>query len=149
MLVSLRKFASDDIAQKRKEMIDFYDQFGEAATTQAFGADRKVISRWKKRLISSGGKLTALSPTSTRPHHVRRSTTDPRIVSWIKTEREAHPRIGKEKLKPDLDIYCQSLGIPYSININDRQHHQKKQTILPKNRKSISYSWREMGTKGG
>lgn len=112
MLSSLRTFSTSEVAQKRKEMIAFYDQFGEAATKQAFGADRRVISRWKKRLHSSGGNLAALVPVSTRPHTVRRATTDLRIITWIKKGREAHPRIGKEKLKPDLDIFCQSLGIP-------------------------------------
>lgn len=112
MLYSLRKFNRDEVAQKRMEMIVFYDTFGEAATKQAFGADRKVISRWKKRLKASGGKLVALTPTSTRPHAVRRSLIDQRIVDWIKLQRKAHPRIGKEKLKPDLDIFCQSLDIP-------------------------------------
>lgn len=112
MIVSLRRFTQEEVAQKRMEMIAFYDQFGEAATKQAFGADRKVISRWKKRLRVSGGKIASLAPTSTRPHTVRRATTDPRILSWIKKEREVHPRIGKEKLKPDLDLFCQSLGIP-------------------------------------
>jgi|GEM_PF-5584110 len=50
MLKSLRKYTRDETAQKRMEMITFYDQFGEKATIQAFGADRRVISRWKKRL---------------------------------------------------------------------------------------------------
>ncbi len=57
MLSSLRSFTASDIAQKRMEMIAFYDQFGEDATKQAFSADRKVISRWKKRLADSGGKF--------------------------------------------------------------------------------------------
>ena len=50
MLSSLRRFTREDIAQKRMNMIAFYDEFGEGATRQAFGADRKVISRWRKRL---------------------------------------------------------------------------------------------------
>ena len=111
MLSSLRKFNRDEIAQKRMEMIYFYDEFGEKATIQAFGADRRVISRWRQRLTLSGGKLAALVPTSTRPQHVRRSMTDPRIVNWIKKQREDHPRIGKEKLKPDLDNHCLKLDI--------------------------------------
>lgn len=112
MLSSLRKFTVSDIAQKRMEIISFYDQFGEAATKQAFGADRRVMSRWKKRLTDSGGKLSSLVPHSTRPHMRRAPVTDPRIVAFIKHEREAHSRIGKEKLKPDVDEYCMTVGIP-------------------------------------
>ena len=39
MLASLRRFDDSGVAQKRMEMITFYDQFGETATKQAFGAD--------------------------------------------------------------------------------------------------------------
>jgi transposase InsO family protein len=127
MLSSLRYFSGDELAQKRMEMISFYDQYGENATKQAFGADRKVISRWKKRLRDSGGKLAALVPTSTKPHQVRTPVTDPRIVAWIKTQRDSHPRIGKDKLKPDLDMFCRKEGIvPVSCstigNIIKRHH---------------------------
>ena len=111
MLKSLRKYTRDETAQKRMEMITFYDQFGEKATIQAFGADRRVISRWKKRLNNSGGKLSSLVPTSTSPHTYRTPQTHPDIVSFIRNQRELHPRIGKDKLKPDLDIYCEQQGI--------------------------------------
>ncbi len=112
MLKSLQKYSRDEIAQKRMEMITFYNQFGENATIQAFGADRRVISRWRKRLRASCGKLTSLIPTSTRPHTCRTPQTHPDIVAFIRREREAHPRIGKDKLKPDLDLYCEEHDIP-------------------------------------
>lgn len=111
MLTSLRKYGRDETAQKRMEMIALYDQFGERATIQAFGCDRRVISRWRKRLKNADGKLSSLVPSSTRPHTYRTPHTDCRIVAFIKTKRENHPRIGKEKLKPDIDIYCKKLGI--------------------------------------
>lgn len=38
--------------------------------------------------------------------------TDPRIVRFLREQRDAHPHLGKEKLKPFLDTYCQKLGIP-------------------------------------
>jgi len=112
MLSSLRRFSKDEVAQKRLEIMNFYNQFGETAAKQAFGADRKVISRWKKRLKLSGGKLTSLLPLSTRPKTVRRPLTHLKIVEFIKKQREDYPRIGKDKIKPDLDEYCVSLGIP-------------------------------------
>ena len=111
MLSSLRRYSQSEVAQQRMKIIKFYQQYGEEATKEAFGADRKVISRWRKRLTNSRGKLSALVPTSTRPHTVRTARTDPLIVEFIRKAREAHPRIGKEKLKPDLDIYCIKNGI--------------------------------------
>ena len=112
MLPSLRRFDASEVAQERLRIINFYHQHGEVATKQAFRADRKVISRWKIKLNQSGGRLSALVPLPTTPHHTRVPQTDSKIIDWIKSERAAHPRIGKQKLKPDLDIYCQKQGIP-------------------------------------
>ena len=112
MLYSLQKFTKDEVARQRMKIIKFYEKHGEQATKEAFGADRKVISRWRQRLADQGGRLMALTPGSTRPYQVRAPITDSRIVGWIKKEREAHPGIGKEKLKPDLDEFCRSIGIP-------------------------------------
>ncbi|MFH0942622.1 MAG: integrase core domain-containing protein [Candidatus Beckwithbacteria bacterium] len=111
MLSSLRRFTKDEVAQKRLEIMSFYSQFGETAAKQAFGADRKVISRWKKRLKLSGGKLASLLPYSTRPKTVRRPLTNLKIIEFIEKIRQDHPRIGKDKIKPDLDEYCETLGI--------------------------------------
>ena len=83
MLTSLRKFSRDEVAQKRMEIISFYDEFGEKATLQAFGADRRVISRWRKRLNASGGRLMALIPHSTKPKRVRRSQTHSKIIPLL------------------------------------------------------------------
>ena len=112
MLSSLRNYSQSEVAQQRMKIIKFYEQYGEKATKEVFGADRKVVSRWRKRLAASKGRLSALVPTSTRPHSVRVSRINGLIVEFIRKEREAHPRMGKEKLKLDLDIYCREIGIP-------------------------------------
>jgi transposase InsO family protein len=111
MLHSLRRFSRDEIAQERLKIIQFYDQFGEKATKEAFGSDRKVVHVWKKRLKGNDNKLMALIPSSTRPHRVRRMHTDSRIIEFVRDKRQQHPRIGKEKLKPLLDKYCNEHSI--------------------------------------
>lgn len=111
MLSSLRIYDKSEIAQKRLDIIKFFEKYGEQATKEAFGANRKVISRWRLRLKQSGGKLLSLVPQSTKPHQVRVSRVNPLIIAFIKSEREEHYRIGKEKLKPDVDEYCKSMGI--------------------------------------
>ncbi len=111
MLYSLRRFSQSEVAQKRMEIIEFYRKYGEKPTREAFGADRKVISRWQRRLKDSGGRLASLIPLSTQPKNRRLPKTDLQIVDFIKRQREKHPRIGKEKIKPDLDEHCQKLGI--------------------------------------
>lgn len=47
MLSSLRQFSKSEVAQQRMKIIKFYQQYGEEAAKEAFGADRKVISGGK------------------------------------------------------------------------------------------------------
>ena len=106
MLSSLRKYSLSEVAQKKMEIITFYDTFGEKAAISAFGADRKVVSRWRKRLAENKGRLESLIPHSTRPKTVRRVSYSREIIDFIKRYREDHPRTGKEKIKVELDDYC-------------------------------------------
>ena len=111
MIESLRRFDIDEVAKQRLKIINFYDIHGEQACIEAFGADRKVISRWKQRLKTSKGSLSSLTPKSTKPVNVRTPKTRHEIVDFIKNQRETHFRIGKEKLKIFLDTYCEEKGI--------------------------------------
>ena len=127
MIQSTRGYQSSEVAQKRLEIIQFFDQYGEAATKEAFGADRKVVSRWRGRLTSSGGKLAALVPHSTKPHTLRAPRTDTRVIEFIRGVRQDHPRTGKDKIKLDLDEYCEELGIE-SVSVSTvgniiKRHH--------------------------
>lgn len=112
MLASLRKFSADEVAKERLKIIHFYDEHGETQCLKYFGVNRKTIHVWKKKLAAADQHLEALVAHSTRPRHVRRMTTDPRILDFIRQLREAHPRLGKEKIKPLLDRHCQKLEIP-------------------------------------
>jgi transposase len=76
------------VAVQRMKIIKFYEKHGESAAKEAFGADRKVVSRWRKRLTESGGKLTSLIPRSTRPRSVRQPQVRVEIVNFIKEKRE-------------------------------------------------------------
>jgi len=107
MLSSLKRFSEDEVASERLRIIEFYEQYGEKATLKAFKASRKTIFVWKKKLKENKHHLASLIPASTRPKTVRRMTTNLRIVSFISKLREKHPGLGKEKIKPLLDKYCQ------------------------------------------
>jgi len=87
MLSSLRTFAKDEVARQRLRIMEFYDRYGEQATKAAFGADRKVISRWRQKLNRHDGALAGLVPESTRPKRARTMT------SHI---RQMNPRVLKE-----------------------------------------------------
>jgi transposase InsO family protein len=112
MLASLRKFSADEVAQERLKIIQFYNEHGETQCQKYFGVNRKTIHVWKKKLAAAGQHLDALLVHSTRPRRVRRMTTDPRILAFIRQVREDHPRLGKEKIKPLLDQFCHQLAIP-------------------------------------
>lgn len=71
MLWSLRGFGESEVAQQRMKILKSYETYEEAATQEAFGADREVISRWGRRLREEKGKLSALIPHSTRPQRAR------------------------------------------------------------------------------
>ncbi len=93
------------------KIIKLYEQYGEKATIETFGADRKVISRWKLRIKKNAGRLESLVPYSTKPLHFRTVKYDAGVVKFIRDQRDDHPRLGKEKLKPLLDEDCKSTGI--------------------------------------
>lgn len=116
MLPSLRKFTGSEAAQERLKIIQVYDELGEAGSIKYYRVNRKTIHVWKKKLAHSGNRLESLIPRSTRPEHTRRMQTDPRIVAFLRQLREAHPHLGKEKLKPLLDAHCRTIGIPSLAN---------------------------------
>jgi transposase InsO family protein len=111
MLWSLRGFGESEVAQQRMKIIKFYESYGEAAAREAFGTDRKLISRWRRRLREEDGKLTALIPRSTRPRKVRTSAVPLEVIGYVRQLRKDHPRLGKEKIKPLLDKYCRQHGL--------------------------------------
>ena len=112
MLSSLKKYAKDEVAGQRLRIMEFYDRYGEQATKEAFGADRKVISRWRQKLNRHDGSLAGLVPESTRPKRTRTMTVPWEIIQFIRQQRQEHPRLGKEKIKPLLDEFCRGKGIP-------------------------------------
>lgn len=111
MLTSLHHFQQEEIAQQRLKIIQFYDEYGAVATKKAFGVSRQVIWTWKKRLHQARGHLQALTPKSTRPKRSRRMQTDWRMIHFIRQVREAHPGLGKAKIKPLLDQSCHEQGL--------------------------------------
>ncbi|MBM4128836.1 MAG: helix-turn-helix domain-containing protein [Nitrospira sp.] len=124
---SLRRSERGEVAAQRMKIIKFYEKYGEKATIKAYGTNRKVINRWRKRLKHSGGNPIALVPLSTRPRRVRKSIVPREIIEFIKVLRRTHPRLGKEKIKPLLDEYCRSDGMKSvsesTIGNIIRRHH--------------------------
>jgi len=150
MIESIRRFSGSEIAIQKLKIINFYASHGEISTKEAFGVDRKVISRWKTRLNNSDGKLASLVPFSTKPVSVRIPTTRPEIVDFIKGQREAHFRIGKEKLKVFLDRYCEENYIP-KISISTIGNIIKRHNFFYQDQRKVyhdpSSGWAQRGRK--
>lgn len=102
----LTAFDRSELAKLRLETINFYDQFGLAATLSAFKVSRATLYRWKKEFNLSQNQLTSLIPQSTRPKRVRRRLVNIKIIEFIKELRLTYGRLGKDKLKPLIDEYC-------------------------------------------
>jgi len=111
MLDSLQRFDAHEAAKQRMKIIEFHEEYGEKAMVEAFGADRKVIIRWRKKMKGGGGRILALIPESTRPRRIKTPDTQEEIVHFIRKMREEHPGLGKEKIKPLLDKYCREKNI--------------------------------------
>ncbi|MDH4232901.1 MAG: hypothetical protein OEW04_12845, partial [Nitrospirota bacterium] len=60
ILSSLRRFGMDEVARQRLRIMEFHDRYGEKAAKEVFGADRKVISRWRQKLNRHEGALEGL-----------------------------------------------------------------------------------------
>lgn len=108
---SLIHHPQQKIIEERLRIIKFFETFGAQATRAAFGFARSTIYLWKQKLKKSGGKLSALAPASKAPKNRRKPTYPQEILDFIKKLRQQHPRIGKEKIKPFLDDFCQKTGI--------------------------------------
>jgi transposase-like protein len=97
-LFSAGRFSKSEIAQFRLKVIEFSKKYGVKASEDAFGVSRATIFRWRRCLKESQGRLDSLIPKSRKPKRVRQMKITPDIVTFIRTLREEHPRIGKEKV---------------------------------------------------
>lgn len=108
---SVLAYSISNEASFRLEVINHFNQFGLDSTKQAYKVSKQSIYRWKSILRKSKGKLSSLVPKKKTPIHKRQMVTDPRITEFIKNQRQEHYRLGKRKIKPELDKYCQSINL--------------------------------------
>ena len=95
-----------EVAEKLK-ILTFFDKYGLNTTKDAFGVGRSTIFLWKKKIKDGNGSLLGLINKSRRPYNTRRMYVDEKIFEFIRKFREDYPRLGKDKIKPLLDEYCQ------------------------------------------
>ena len=99
-------------AKQRTRILAFWERHGEEATKEAFMVSRRTLYRWQASLKESGGKLDGLNAQSTAPLNRRKRIIPDEVTKQIITLREAHPRLGKEKIQPLLA----DAGYPMSVS---------------------------------
>lgn len=122
-------------AKQRLKIINFWQNHGLKATTEAFGAKRSILYLWWKIYKDSGYKIESLNPGKQVRHNLNKREINPRILAEIKRLRlEVCPNMGKAKVKKDLDKYCKKHNLPiYSESkiariIKEKKiyHHRQK-----------------------
>lgn len=98
-----------EIAKHRFKMLEFWDKHGLQATLDAFNISRRSLYNYRKRFKTLG--LVGLNDQSKRPHNLRKTCWDNRILNEIKRLRKLLPNLGKEQLQVLLLPFCQELGI--------------------------------------
>ena len=141
-------------ANKRLQIIQFFDKYGLEATKEAYRVSRRTIYRYKEIFKRSNNDVLSLNPKSTRPHKMREWETPKTIIERIRSLREEYPNMGKDKLYVLLQPFCKehqlklpsvsTIGriiardkdkmrvIPFRIDRNGKVKKKRKKT---KNRK--------------
>lgn len=108
---SILAYSISDEARFRKGVVDHFCQFGLESTKQAFQVSRASVYRWQKQFNDSQGRLESLVSKSRAPIKKRKMETNVQVLEFIRSIRQLHSKIGKDKIKPLLDQYCEALGI--------------------------------------
>lgn len=98
-------------AKFKYRVLVFWEKHGLEATMDAFSVKRSTLFAWKKGLKDNNDRIESLNDKSKAPKNKRKRIIHSKIESFIIQQREEHPRLGKDKLKPLLDSYCQKEGI--------------------------------------
>ncbi|MDI6602518.1 MAG: helix-turn-helix domain-containing protein [Patescibacteria group bacterium] len=101
------QYMIQDKTKKKAAIVSFFERFGLAAKIAAFNYSKSSIYSWRKTLRESGGNIENLNECSKAPHHPRQTKIDSRVKQFIQEYRCEHPKARKEKVKPDLDLFCQ------------------------------------------
>jgi transposase InsO family protein len=94
------------------KVIEHAQTFGWKSAVSAFGVGKSTLYRWKAAYANGHHQLKSLIPSSTRPHRVRLMHTSAKLLSFIAAFRGHYGNKSKYVIKPFLDEYAQSLGIP-------------------------------------
>lgn len=105
------RYMVQEKARKKAEIVYFFRKYGLEPTLSAFKVSKSSIYLWDKTLRENRERIEALNEKPKAPKNPRKSKIEPKIKEFIKEFRKLHPRTGKEKIKPELDAFCQRIGL--------------------------------------
>lgn len=98
-------------AKYKARVLVFWEKHGLKATIDAFSVKRSTLFLWKKQLQDNKGILEGLNEKSKCPKRKRQRQVNSNVQHYIIQLRKDHPMLGKDKIKPLLDNYCQTQGL--------------------------------------
>ncbi|MBU0540260.1 DDE-type integrase/transposase/recombinase [Patescibacteria group bacterium] len=98
-------------AKNRIRILEHWKKYGIASAMDAFKLSERTLRLWKSVLKKGNGRLEALNPKKTTPHNRRKRIWPPAIVSEIKRLRQEHPNLGKDKIHPLPQRFCDGQGL--------------------------------------
>ena len=104
------KFSGSTQGKFRLKVIEHFESHGLKSCKDAYGVSKATIYRWRDLYRSSGKQLSSLIPQSRSPRVKRQMMVRRELIEFIRKQRSAHYRLGKEKIKPLLDKFCKDNG---------------------------------------
>ena len=99
-------------AQKRIDILRFWQTHGSAATCDAVKVSRRTLYRWQQTPAQAGGDPAALTPRSRAPKRRRHAVFRREVVDEIRRLRKVHPNLGKLPLSVFIKTWCQTHKCP-------------------------------------
>jgi transposase InsO family protein len=90
----------------------FWEKHGLKATLDAFKAKRRTLFLWKKQFNQGGKTIHALVEKKKTPKKKRVRQWPEEVIAEIKRLRFIHPNLGKDKLYPELKLFCKEQHLP-------------------------------------
>jgi transposase InsO family protein len=95
-------------AKHKLKVLSFWKKHGLTATEEAFGVKERTLYDWQAKLKKGNNNPEALNNRSKRPHTVRKRAWPEEIQKEIAHIRDEHPNLGKDKIYPALQTFCQT-----------------------------------------
>lgn len=113
------RYMITDKALYKAKVLAHWEKYGLASTLDAFAEKRRTLFLWKQQFTKGGRVISSLNEKKRAPKHKRIRKWHPNIIAEIKRIRFDHPNLGKDKLYPELKVFCKTNNLicPKAITI--------------------------------